>query len=73
MSIRGVVSKVSSNPYQGKELWSFRLNGDNNYYNTGTDKPGVSVGQPIEFDTKIGATGKHQVLMYTIKPWETAG
>ena len=70
MSIRGVVSKLSSNEYNGKTLWSFRLRGDNNYYNTGDRVPPVTEGQSVEFTTRLSPSGKHQVQIDTIRPWE---
>lgn len=70
MSIKGVVSKVSSNHYNNKELWSFRLRGDNNYYNTGEIKPHVLEGQSIEFDTKLSPSGKHTALLDTVREWK---
>ena len=70
MSIRGVVSKVSSNQFNGKTLWSLRLQGDNNYYNTGERVPPVTEGASIEFDTKLSPSGKHSVLIESIRPWE---
>ena len=73
MSIRGVVSKVSSNQFNGKTLWSLRLQGDNNYYNTGERPPHVHEGASIEFETKLSPSGKHSVLLETIRPWESGG
>jgi len=70
MSIKGVVSKVSSNHYNNKELWSFRLRGDNNYYNTGEIKPHVLEGQSIEFETKLSPSGKHTALLDTVREWK---
>jgi len=70
LSIRGVVSKISSTNHNGKTLWSIRLNGDNNYYNTGERVPPVQEGASIEFETKLSPSGRHGVLIETIRPWE---
>lgn len=70
MSVRGVVSATSSMPFGNKVLHSFRLQGDNNYYNTGERVPPVEVGKSYEFETSLNAKGKHIVDLGSIRPWE---
>lgn len=50
MQFKGVVKDVSSFPYNGKDLWSFQLNGDRNYYRCGDKKPAIESGQYVLFD-----------------------
>lgn len=52
---KGTVRKIGKNTWQGKDLHSFQLNGDDTYYNTGTDNPNVAEGDQIVFD---GVPGK---------------
>jgi hypothetical protein len=50
----GVVSRVSSNVWQGKTLHSFQLNNTDGYFNTGTKNPNVQQGQQVAFTAKPG-------------------
>jgi len=55
MNYQGVVSNVSSFPFQDKKLWSFQLRGDKGiYYRTGEDAPRFEVGDFVNFEGKPG-------------------
>lgn len=51
MQKQGVISKVFSKPFQNKTLYSFQLQGDQQYYRLGEKKPPfVQDGASIQFD-----------------------
>lgn len=54
MQAKGVVSRISSKDWPGRNgtvyLYSFQLEGDRNWYRTGSDKPSFQQGDSISFD-----------------------
>jgi hypothetical protein len=61
MQYKGTVSKVSSFNYQGKDLWSFNLQGVQGFFRTGNKKPKVEQGQYVIFDAEPGKNGSFNV------------
>lgn len=65
MNAKGIVKEVLVKDWKGKSLYTIKLNGDSNYYNTGVEKP-PKVGTFIEFDFTINDKGYKQVDMRSI-------
>lgn len=65
---KGIVSSISSFPYQNKTLWSFQLNGVRAFYRTGEKHPGIEKGNYVEFEaTGPDVKGNFQVDVTSIK------
>lgn len=59
--MKGTVSRVSWNEWKGKKLWSFSLEGRDEYFNTGIKKPPVQEGDYIEFQADDSGNGRYRV------------
>lgn len=70
MAVRGVVNKVFSKDFDNKTLYSFTLQGDRNFYGTGERKAPVEVGKAYEFETRTTPSGRINVDLGTLRPWE---
>lgn len=67
MQYQGIVSKVSSFDYMGKQLWSFQLNGTREFYRTGNIKPKIESGQFVTFTAEPGKNNSINVDTKTIQ------
>lgn len=57
----GTVSKVFDRKWQDKVLYSFKLDGDDQYYRTGENKPACNEGDSISFSYGQTAGGANNV------------
>lgn len=58
---QGVVSNVSAFPYNGKNLWSFSLNGTKGFFRCGDTRPRVEKGDYVKFTATTGKNGAYNV------------
>ena len=69
--VKGQVKEISQRPWNDVVLYSFSLTNDRTYYNTGSKKPGVKVGDYIEFEPFKNAKGYWNVKPEDIKSMPT--
>lgn len=65
----GVVGRVSEKPWNGKTFYSFTLNGQDGWYNTGMKKP-PTTGTSVSFTANPNAKGYLEVDYHSIKKLE---
>jgi hypothetical protein len=65
--MQGVVKFINEKPYNGKMLYSFKLANDDALYMCGGDKPNISRGDFITFESKANPRGQHVVNLNSIQ------
>lgn len=70
---RGVVQFANAKEFNGKTLYSFKLQGDTHYNNCGTSDPVLSKGDYISFNGEMNAKGAVNVDVGSITKGEQDG
>lgn len=70
MKLQGIVQKINIKPYDGKNLYSFFLKGQDGMYSLGERAPSFKEGDSIQFETL--QRGKY-VNAVNVAPWVSDG
>lgn len=71
--MKGTVSFAGDKDFGDKKLYSFRLVGDERYFNCGTFNPDVKKGELVEFEGEDKGGNKFQVNVRSVKVLKEAG
>jgi hypothetical protein len=64
--VTGVLGKIFGKPYNGKTLYSLKLENDSKWYGLGTKNPDIAPGSIVEFEAKTNPKGFTDVLTPTL-------